>query len=136
MRIGIDIGGVIIGGAGSDTSFFTDDFLSTPEVDGAFDTVKRLAADHEIFFISKAGKTTAEKTVEWLQSRDFFTQVGVPENRLIFCRQRPEKVGIARELKIDLMIDDRLDVCVMMEEFSIDAILFTDWQRALELIDA
>ena len=66
MKIGIDIGNVIIGGQGVDT-FFSDHYLETPEVDGAWQAVHTLEkAGHEIHIISKCGPITEEKSMAWL----------------------------------------------------------------------
>ena len=50
VRIGIDIGGVIIkkaqGGDEGDTSFFSENFLNTPPEGGAFDVIKRMVVQY------------------------------------------------------------------------------------------
>jgi hypothetical protein len=46
--LGVDVGGVIVDrirADGSDTSFFSDRFLETPAVAGAFDTLARLGRE-------------------------------------------------------------------------------------------
>jgi hypothetical protein len=90
-RVGIDIGGVIIKkvGRGDDTSFFGDNYLSTPISEGCFEAIKEIVdvygvpvlfkanlrgADN-VFLVSKAGKEIQRKTREWLQHHNFWEYV-------------------------------------------------------------
>lgn len=132
MRIGIDIGGVIIGGGGQDTSFFSDNYLSTPAIRYALSSVRSLNKEHELFFISKCGPQVAQKTLDWLENRAFFWKAGVDPNRLVFCRERSQKAPIAQLLELDVFIDDRQDICQSMRQIGIRPILFTDWPQAME----
>lgn len=113
--IGVDIGGVVIRPARKtgDTSFFTDAFLDTPAVDGAFDGVAALNQalyPGAVQIVSKAGPRTAEKTRLWLKHHRFHDITGVGEDRLHFCRTREDKAPIARRLGLTAFVDDRVDV--------------------------
>src|SRR6478736_2198227 len=112
MRIGVDIGGVIIGGAGpSDTSFFSESFLDTPGLPGSKSVIHwMLGAGHEVFIISKAAPNTVKKSWSWLRNQQFFTATGLSEDQVIFCRERSHKAAIARILELDVMIDDRQEI--------------------------
>lgn len=136
MRIGIDIGGVVIGSPdGKDTSFFSNNYLATPMMRMAHKSLYILNQEHEIFFISKAGPKTAQKTLDWFRNRGLFWKLGIDESRLIFCRERSQKAPISLLLELDLFIDDRLDICKSMEENGVSSILFKDWIFTMDVIE-
>lgn len=126
MKIGIDIGNVIIGGGGEDT-FFTDDYLSTPEVDGAWKAVSKLAKNHEVHFISKCGPVVEEKSMDWLDVEGYFHLI--PRHRVHFVRKRPLKAPMALALELDIFIDDREDIIETMQKVITHSILFTSWEQ-------
>jgi hypothetical protein len=127
MKIGIDIGNVIIGGGGEDT-FFTPKYLETPEVDGAWTALDRLDdSGHELHFISKCGPTVEGKTLKWLKQEQF--ELSVPLHRTHFVRQRNLKVFMAMALELDVFIDDREDIIESMRGFVKHRILFTSWDQ-------
>lgn len=129
LRVGIDIGNVIIGGGGEDTSFFSDGFLKTPMIPGAFDSIKEIAAKHDVWLISKCGARVQERTRDWLEDRDFFEITGVNPEQMIFCKTRPEKAVIAERLGLSVFIDDRDDIIDSMEGIVEQRILFTAWDK-------
>jgi len=113
MKIGIDIGGVIIDRSNDaeDTSLFGDNYLNAKPLDGAFASIKELAGvPTEIHLVSKCGERVQKRSLEWLKHNDFYGMTGVLPERVHFCRERHEKRGICEELKLDVMIDDRLEV--------------------------
>lgn len=131
-RIGIDIGRVIIGGAGEDTSFFSDNFLCTPEVKGAFDAIADLNAVYDVWLLSKCGQKVQDKTLAWLAERRFYEQTGVDPSKVLFCRQRSEKAGIAKDRGFYAFIDDRTDIIDSMKGVIEHPLLFTDWEGIRE----
>lgn len=133
MRIGIDIGNVIIGGGGSDTQFFTDDFLLTPEIEWAWENVRALKQEgHELHIISKCGPKTEEKSMKWLYLKSFLEQI--PAHRIHFVRKRELKAPMALALQLDIFIDDRQDVLDHMH-WTEHKILFTSWEQTSEELD-
>lgn len=147
MKIGIDIGNVIIGGGGEDT-FFTEEYLWTPEVPGAYDSIdkivygdKTIVPDpdsgigtykiaNEVHFISKCGKTTEERTMEWLYENKYYYLI---DNQCVhFVRKRPLKAPMAQALELDIFIDDRQDVLDHMVDVVPNLILFTSWEQTNE----
>lgn len=130
MLIGIDIGGVIIGGSGNaDTSFFTDDFLATPEVPGAWEALDDLdIAGHELHIISKCWHTVEAKSLKWLEHNRF---VAIPLHRTHFVRHRHLKAPMAQALQLDVFIDDREDIIDSMQGIVKHPILFTSWEKTL-----
>ena len=127
MRIGIDIGNVIIGGGGDDT-MFTDQYLQTPEVEDARESVQALVDQgHEIHIVSKCGKTTQQKSQEWLEWHMYWRIVS-PYNTH-FVRNRELKAPMAQALRLDVFIDDRQDVLDPMEGTVKHPILFTSWEQ-------
>lgn len=129
IKVGIDIGNVIIGGGGEDTSFFTDGFLNTPMIPGAFDSIKELSKSYDIWLLSKCGTKVQEKTLLWLADKDFFAETGVNPEQVIFCKTRPQKAGIAQENGFRVFIDDREDIIESMKGIVEQRILFTEWSK-------
>lgn len=129
-RIGIDVGGVIIDRVKNDhtdTSFFSDNYLATSAVPGAFNSIARLIryfGAENVFIISKCGEVVENKTRHWLEHHGFYATTGfLPEN-VRFCRTRQEKLPLCRQLGITSMIDDRLEVLGYMIGFVPDLVLF------------
>jgi hypothetical protein len=133
MKIGIDIGNVIIGGGGEDTSFFGDNYLETPEVGDAFRSIRELKeAGHEIFLVSKCGAVVQSKTLHWLRYHEFSRRTNV-NGTPFFVFDRRDKSPVARALKLDLFIDDRDDIIVSMHWMQY-AILFKSWAETMQEI--
>lgn len=114
--LGIDIGGVIIDRVkndGTDTSFFTDNYLKTSAMPGAFDAISSLVAGRfkgNVHLVSKCGKKVQEKTLRWLDHHSFHQLTWVPSGNVHFCLERHQKAGICEKLGITHFIDDRLEV--------------------------
>jgi hypothetical protein len=116
-RLGVDIGRVIIGGAGpggADTQFFSGDparMLATPAVAGAFEALARLVPRFDqVWLVSKCGDRVRRHTRLWLDHHDFAGRTGIPREHLRFCLKRPEKAIHCAELGITHFVDDKLDV--------------------------
>jgi hypothetical protein len=116
--LGVDVGGVLVDrirADGSDTSFFSDRFLETPAVAGAFDTLVRLGRERfgqRICIVSKCGPRTAEKTRLWLAHHKVLEALGIDTRALHFCRERRDKAPVCKRLGVTHFIDDRMDVLV------------------------
>lgn len=111
--IGVDIGGVIIERCdnNADTSFFGKNYLQTPAVPGVLDALNKLHSDgFRIHLVSKCGKTTQRKSLEWLQERDFFAFTGVSPEDVHFCLERHQKAEICDRIGASHFVDDRLEV--------------------------
>ena len=116
-RLGIDIGRVLIrpGQGPNDTSFLQGSLeraLETPPYDGMFETVPLLVQRFggRAWLVSKAGPRVEDRTRRWLDRHRFWDRTGIPEGQVRFCRDRPGKLPICRELQVTHFIDDRLDV--------------------------
>ena len=128
MKIGIDIGNVIIGGEGADTQFFTDNFLATPEVEGAWNSIHVLRlAGFELHIISKCGLVVEAKSLRWLNT-NAFTEL-IPLHRIHFVRKRSLKAPMAQALELDIFIDDREDIIETMQGVVEYPILFKTWEQ-------
>lgn len=119
LKLGIDIGRVIIGPAGghgvADTSFLSgsdEDAMRTPRMPGAFEAIQRLTEvfGGRVWLVSKCGPRIESRTRRWLKEHRFFDHTGVASGNLRFCRERPQKANHCRELGITEFLDDRLDV--------------------------
>ena len=128
-KIGIDIGNVIFGGGGEDTSFFGENFLETPVIHGSFEAISELAQEFDIWLVSKCGQKVQDKTLLWFAHHGFFEATGVNPEQVIFCRKRNEKAGIAESLGLRAFIDDREDIIDSMEGIVDQPILFTAWKE-------
>lgn len=132
MKIGIDIGNVIIAGGGTDTKFFTDDYLMTPVMEGAWNAIATLHHDHELHIISKCGPVVEEKSIRWLRAHGFTDTGGYTEllktHRIHFVRKRHLKAPMAMALELDIFIDDREDVLMYMGTVK-HRILFASWEQ-------
>lgn len=118
--LGVDIGGVLIDRVadGSDTSFFSDNFLETPEVPGSFEALRVLGAGvfgSRIHLVSKCGPKIEARTRQWLDHTDFHVRAGVPPEHVHFCRERKHKASICARLGVTHFVDDRLDVLEYLE---------------------
>lgn len=127
MRIGIDIGNVIIGGGTEDTSFFTDDYLATPEVKGSYESVQKLSKDHELHWVSKCGPEVEKKTLLWLEVCGWLYYIRL--GKLHFVRKRHLKAPMAQALELDIFIDDRQDIIDSLQGIVPYPILFTSWEE-------
>lgn len=118
IKIGIDIGGVIIAQDTDDPDlFFTDSFLIAEPFENCFKTITRLVQNfgsENIFIISKCGEKVQKKSREWLEHKDFFRLTGFNPDHLNFCLERHEKAGIAQTLHLTHFIDDRYSVLKYM----------------------
>lgn len=129
MKIGIDIGRVIIGGNGEDT-FFSAKYLETPVVEGARESLEELWwQEHEVHLVSKCGENVEYKTMDWLLDREFIPSSVIPTHRIHFVRKRHLKAPMAQALELDIFIDDRQDIIDSMEGIVEHRILFTSWEQ-------
>ena len=113
--LGVDIGGVIIDRVndGTDTSFFSDNYLRTTAVPGVFDALRELVEKRfgdNVFLVSKCGRKVQEKTMHWLDHHGFYDSTGIKHNHIHFCRERHEKAGICQRLGVTHFVDDRLEI--------------------------
>lgn len=123
-KLGVDIGGVIItpSHGKNDTSFFSSDYLKTPAVAGAFETLAWLNAaafPNSVYLVSKAKQKTADKTMKWLAHHGFHEETGISKQRVFFVEKREEKAPIASQLRLDAFIDDRPDVLSYLGSMSL-----------------
>lgn len=136
-RLGIDIGKVIVDGArndGTDTSFFSDNFLRTTPVPGAFDTIRTLVSrfgPNHVYLVSKCGLVVQKKSLAWLAFHNFWEQTGINPLAFRFCRRRPEKAAICKGLGITHFIDDRAEILVSMQGIVTHRYIFNPTDREL-----
>ena len=136
--LGVDIGGVIIGRGSDreDTSFFGPNYLLTESVTGVFESLRQLRdTGFDIFLVSKCGKTTEEKSKDWLKHHNFYRLTGVDESSVRFCRKRRDKANICEELGVTHFVDDRLEVLSYLENVS-NLYLFNPDEEEVRLFDS
>lgn len=118
---GTDLGGVVIQPASdnvkSDTSFFNDNYLNTPPVEGAFEALRQIVEClryQNVYVISKCGVEIQKKSINWMVHNDFFNATGIAPYRVNYCIERIDKVPIAARLGLTHFVDDRLDILESM----------------------
>ncbi|OGL62540.1 hypothetical protein A3C09_00130 [Candidatus Uhrbacteria bacterium RIFCSPHIGHO2_02_FULL_47_44] len=137
-RLGIDIGKVIVDGArndGTDTAFFSDNFLRTTALPGAFEVIHKLVAQfgpENVFLVSKCGPRVQEKSLTWLAHHNFWKQTGMNPRAYRFCLRRPEKAAICKTLGITHFIDDRAEILVSMQGIVTHRYMFNPTDRELQ----
>lgn len=116
-RLGVDIGRVLIsaGDTGGDTSFIAgseEQALLTPPMPGAFDVLKELVPLFEgrVWLVSKCGHKVQQRSLRWLQRWNFYRTTGVRPDRVLFCKERPQKADHCARHRITHFVDDRPDV--------------------------
>lgn len=140
MKIGVDVGKVIVGGgtAVEDTDmFFSEQWMETPALEKAFESLAILSQEHELVIISKCGAKIQERTMLWLEAHGFFETVNIAREDVYFVRKRYQKAPLAKELGLEMFIDDREDVLSYMVEephFIKHRILFTSWIKTMKEI--
>ena len=106
---------------GPDTSFLDakpDQAMRIPPAPGAERVLRELVSrtGGNVWFVSKAGQRIQGLTRQWFEHNDFHDRSGVPRQKLLFCRRRHEKRGIAEHLRLTHFIDDRMDVLAPMRD--------------------
>eukprot|EP01118_Nematostelium_gracile_P002602 TRINITY_DN1283_c0_g1_i1.p1 TRINITY_DN1283_c0_g1~~TRINITY_DN1283_c0_g1_i1.p1 ORF type:complete len:155 (-),score=29.89 TRINITY_DN1283_c0_g1_i1:80-544(-) len=91
-KVGCDIGGVI------------RDMRTEEPIENAVDCVKRIAFNCPFVFISKCKKDFQEKT------NVFLKQIGLDSFTIIYCESGKDKVNLARQANVTIMIDDKIQV--------------------------
>ena len=98
---------------GTDTSFFSDNYLRTTAVPSVIDALRQLVEKRfgdNVFLVSKCGQRVQNRTLRWLDHHRFYDLTGVARGHVHFCRERREKAGICEKLGITHFVDDRLEV--------------------------
>lgn len=112
-ELGIDFGGVIIDvwQHGNEELFFSDNFLDTPEVEGAFQAIRSLRKHFAaIKYVSHCSNENRARFIGWLRVHDFYEATGSKPEDTTFCMHRSDKAGICEALKLSHFIDDRLEI--------------------------
>src|SRR5262245_58574468 len=96
---GVDIGRVLMGGEGDDSSFLSgteEEAMEAPEMPGAFESVRALceALEGRVWLVSKCGPKIEGRSRRWLERQRFYEQTGLARENLRFCRERKEKAVI------------------------------------------
>jgi hypothetical protein len=111
--LGIDFGGVIIDAwqHGNEKLFFSDNFLETPEVVGAFEAITELRKHFAaIKYVSHCSNENRARFIGWLQVHNFYEATGSSPDDIDFCMHRSDKAGICKAENIHRFIDDRLEI--------------------------
>lgn len=113
MCFGIDFGGVIVErrAGNQDTNLKMGEGAEIAKP-GVFQAVSEIVSifDGHVWIVSKAGPRIEAKTLDWLDSVDFFSQTGLHADHVRFCRMRQEKESICRELQVTHFVDDRVHI--------------------------
>jgi hypothetical protein len=102
-----------------DTSFWGPNYLETPEVEDAIETIAALSRDRfggAVYLVSKCGEDTEARSREWLGHNRFYVRTGIPPTHVYFCRKREEKAPICAQLGVTHFVDDRLEVLSHLDD--------------------
>jgi NADH:ubiquinone oxidoreductase subunit len=140
LALGVDIGGVLIQRADGDddTSFWGENYLETPEVDGAMAAIAALRKERfgdAVYLVSKSGEDTERRAREWLMHNGFYEKTGVRPAHVHFCRKRNDKAPICADLRITHFVDDRLEVLSYLEDVPHKYLLHADEAEIAEYSD-
>lgn len=149
-KIGLDFGGVIVGGeeAGTaesqrqpgcensdDTTMFGENYLQTPEVPGALHAVRAIVLAYgapNVYVVSKARREMRRKTSEWLDCTGFCDRSGLWRCNVLFCRERVDKGPIAEKLILGAFVDDKEQCLTCMPDTVSLRLLFGGEGAAVE----
>jgi len=92
MTVACDIGGVV------------RDLATGEPVAGALEGLAQLASSYRLIFISKCGQSYKDRSLAWLAER------GLSSIPIYFCEEDEDKVKIARDQGVAVMVDDRIQV--------------------------
>jgi hypothetical protein len=126
VRIGIDVGGVVIDARandGTDTDLRGERFMEAAPVHGAIEGMRWLVSKFgrpNVVIISKCGENMQRRTLQWFAGNCIYDRTGFDPANMHFCRQRRQKAGIATRLSLTDFVDDRLDVLRYMQESSVE----------------
>lgn len=119
MNIAIDIGGVL------GTKNNTDKLVE--EIPGAFECVRKISERYRVFIISAVkNQAVLEKTLKWLSDTRFYERTGVKKENLFFVSSIDEKANKAKELNIEIMIDDSYKVLSRTSSYGIKGICLSE----------
>jgi hypothetical protein len=136
-KLGVDVGKVIIDGIhndNTDTSFFSDNYLSTTAVDGVFEALRTLVDSRfgeNVFIVSRCRSKVEQKTRAWFEHHRFYERTGISEANVHFCRTRPEKAPICEGLGITHFVDDNPEVMLFLKDIVPHLYLFNSDPRAV-----
>lgn len=103
MRIGIDLGRTLHSVNGS---------KDRNPAENSFSTIKRMIEEYEadVFIISRVNSQQKEEAENWFVKHSFFEQTKIKPENVFFCFERRDKAIFGSGLRLDVMIDDRMDV--------------------------
>jgi hypothetical protein len=128
----IDIGGVVADHATLDGVRRPGGHLAVPEIDGAFDAVRRLRAERfgrNTLLLSMISEAAEPFSRDWLQHTNFYDRTGMDTDQVIYCRDFADKAVIAHDLGLTHAVDDRVEV---LRHFTNGETLFLFRPRAAE----
>ena len=112
--ISFDIGGVI------------RDLQSGEPLPGAIESINEIInAGHKVYFISKCKPQMEINITEWLKT------MSLDHIPVFFCREYIDKVTIGTKLKINMMVDDKMQVLTLFPE-TVKKVWFCDDKQKIE----
>ena len=122
----MDIGGVIR--TRFDKTKSIEEYLAATPLKQASEVIGNiinLCGADNTFIISKCPLYAENVIMKWLDSQNFFTDIGFISSNVYFCRERTDKAQIAKQLSLTHFIDDRVEVLDAMQDTVSNRILFT-----------
>ena len=126
LSINIDVGNVAIRiGYEADHGETELEFDPSKDLmDGFLENIAKLKKmGHTLYFNSFCGPEREKKTREIFRKIPEVYKI-IPESNWNFVRTRPDKTKVIDATKADVMIDDRLDICMNMKEHGVKYIFW------------
>jgi len=94
---------------GTDTSFFTENYLRTTAVRASSDALRQLVEKKrfgdKVYLVSSAERKCRRRPCHWLEHHRFYDITGIERSHVRFCRERHEKAPICQGLGITHFVE-------------------------------
>jgi len=120
LRIGIDVGRTIADSEKVRIAGLTTDNVGKegpPPFECSRSVIQYFCSEYyrnNIFIVSKCTEEIEDVILVWLHYHGFIALRYLIEGNVKFCRERLDKVPIARDLGLDVFIDDRPEILLAM----------------------
>jgi uncharacterized HAD superfamily protein len=108
-------------------------FLKNTKCKDGIEIARQISQENEVFVITARPKELMEVTEKWLKTKGQIKCKSLYHVDLFDTAQK--KLEIAKELGLDVFVDDTLKNVETMRAGGIKAIKFENWQQVLEELD-
>eukprot|EP01126_Amoeba_proteus_P035195 TRINITY_DN3539_c0_g2_i8.p1 TRINITY_DN3539_c0_g2~~TRINITY_DN3539_c0_g2_i8.p1 ORF type:complete len:153 (-),score=37.54 TRINITY_DN3539_c0_g2_i8:285-743(-) len=95
--------------------FFGENWDQAPLEDDVIEVLSDLLRSNfltprDVFLVSKCGGKYKEKTMSFLEMKQFFSRTGILKSNVHFVEERADKAPVCENLQINCFVDDSLTV--------------------------